>query len=136
MYILKYIILKMVLMLTVIFQITSTPNFKSGHKWSMKHRVLKFHKSKMNVIYMQSWKQCALRPSCPPHEVRFLGTKYARLYRWWAHGVWLMGTKPWDIVHLSFWGILGMLSHARPSKIPASVNCFYEYLFTQKSYFF
>ena len=32
----------------------------SGHKWSRTHRVLKSHKSKMGVIYMQLWKQCAL----------------------------------------------------------------------------
>ena len=32
----------------------------SGHKWSATHRVLKSHRSKMRVIYMQSWKQCAL----------------------------------------------------------------------------
>ena len=32
----------------------------SGHKWSMTHRVLKSHRSKMGVIYMLSWKQCAL----------------------------------------------------------------------------
>ena len=31
-----------------------------GHKWFMIHRVLKSHRSKMNIIYMQSWKQCAL----------------------------------------------------------------------------
>ena len=29
-----------------------------SHKWSMTHRVLKSHKSKMGLIYMQSWKQC------------------------------------------------------------------------------
>ena len=32
----------------------------SGHKWSTTRRVLKSHRSKMSVIYMQSWKQCAL----------------------------------------------------------------------------
>ena len=32
----------------------------SGHKWSTTHRVLKSHRGKMSVIYMQSWKQCAL----------------------------------------------------------------------------
>ena len=32
----------------------------SGHKWSLTHRVLKSHRSKMSVIYMQSWKECAL----------------------------------------------------------------------------
>ena len=32
----------------------------SGHKWSTTHRVLKSHRSKMSVIYMQSWKQCVL----------------------------------------------------------------------------
>ena len=30
---------------------------------------------------------------------------------------------------------LGMLSHASPPNIPASVNCFYEYLSTQKKVF-
>ena len=34
--------------------------YHTGHKWSTTHRVLKSHKSKMSVIYMQSWKQCAL----------------------------------------------------------------------------
>ena len=32
----------------------------SGHKWSTTHRVLKPHRSKMSVIYTQSWKQCVL----------------------------------------------------------------------------
>ena len=32
----------------------------SDHKWSTKHKVLKSQRSKMSVIYMQSWKQCAL----------------------------------------------------------------------------
>ena len=32
----------------------------SGHKWSTTHRVLKSHRNKMGVIYMQSWKQCTL----------------------------------------------------------------------------
>ena len=32
----------------------------SGHKWSTTHRGLKSHRIKMSVIYMQSWKQCAL----------------------------------------------------------------------------
>ena len=31
---------------------------RSGHKWSSTHRALKSHISKMDVIYMQSWKQC------------------------------------------------------------------------------
>ena len=31
-----------------------------GHKWSTTHRVLKSHRSKMSIIYMLSWKQCAL----------------------------------------------------------------------------
>ena len=32
----------------------------NGHKCSTTHRVLKSHRSKMSVIYMQSWKQCTL----------------------------------------------------------------------------
>ena len=32
----------------------------SGHKSSTTHRVLKPHRSKMGIIYMKSWKQCAL----------------------------------------------------------------------------
>ena len=32
----------------------------SGHKWSTTHRLLKFHRSKMGIIYMESRKQCAL----------------------------------------------------------------------------
>ena len=32
----------------------------SGHKWSTTHRALKSHRCKMGVIYIQSWKQCAL----------------------------------------------------------------------------
>ena len=32
----------------------------SGHKWSTKHKVLKSLKSKMGIIYRQSWKQWAL----------------------------------------------------------------------------
>ena len=32
----------------------------SGHKWSTKHKVLKSFRSKMGIIYMQSWKQWAL----------------------------------------------------------------------------
>ena len=38
----------------------SKPPSRSGHKWSTTHRVLKSHRSKMCIIYMQSWKQCAL----------------------------------------------------------------------------
>ena len=34
----------------------------SAHKWSTTHSVFKFHRSKMSVIYMRSWKQCALSP--------------------------------------------------------------------------
>ena len=30
----------------------------SGHKWSTKHKVLKSLRSKMGIIYRQSWKQC------------------------------------------------------------------------------
>ena len=37
-----------------------SPDDISGHKWSTPHRVLKSHRSKMSVIYMLSWKQCAL----------------------------------------------------------------------------
>ena len=32
----------------------------SGHKWSATRRVLKYHRSKMSMIYMLSWKQYAL----------------------------------------------------------------------------
>ena len=32
----------------------------SGHKWSTTHWVLKSHRRKMSIIYMLSWKQCAL----------------------------------------------------------------------------
>ena len=32
----------------------------SGHKRSTSHKVLKSYRSKMSVIYMESWKQCAL----------------------------------------------------------------------------
>ena len=35
-------------------------NYKSGHKWSTTHRVPKSHRSKMRIIYMLSWKQCAI----------------------------------------------------------------------------
>ena len=35
-------------------------NWRSGHKWSTTHRVLKSHRSKMSIKYMLSWKQCAL----------------------------------------------------------------------------
>ena len=35
-------------------------SYVSGHKWSTTHRVLKSDRSKMGVIYMQSWKQCLL----------------------------------------------------------------------------
>ena len=35
----------------------------SGHKWPMTYRVLEFNRSKMSVIYLLSWKQCALRLS-------------------------------------------------------------------------
>ena len=35
--------------------------YMSGHKWFTKHRVLKSYRSKMGIVYMQSWKQCALR---------------------------------------------------------------------------
>ena len=43
----------------------STPVYEciyyiSGRKWSTNHRVLKSHRSKTDVIYMQSWKLCAL----------------------------------------------------------------------------
>ena len=34
--------------------------YVSRHKWSKTHRALKSHSSKMSIIYMQSWKQCAL----------------------------------------------------------------------------
>ena len=32
----------------------------SGHKWPTTYRVLEFNRSKMSVIYLLSWKQCAL----------------------------------------------------------------------------
>ena len=32
----------------------------NGHKWSTTHRVVKSHKRRMDVICIQSWKQCAL----------------------------------------------------------------------------
>ena len=41
----------------------------SGHKWSTKHRVFKYHSSKMSVIYMLSWKQCALPVTTPMAHV-------------------------------------------------------------------
>ena len=31
----------------------------SGHKWSTAYRLLKSLKSKMSILYIQSWKQCA-----------------------------------------------------------------------------
>ena len=34
--------------------------YVNGHKWSTIHRGLRSHRSKMCVIYMQSWKQCTL----------------------------------------------------------------------------
>ena len=34
--------------------------FSSSQKWSTTHRVLKSHRSKMGIIYMQSRKQCTL----------------------------------------------------------------------------
>ena len=46
----------------------------------MTHRVLKSH-SKMGVIYMQSWKQCALPVITTVALWQLMGT--------WAHDVWL-----------------------------------------------
>ena len=50
----------------------------SGHKWSTTHRVLKSHRSKINVIYMESWKQCALPviTRMALWQLRHLGTWY------------------------------------------------------------
>ena len=41
----------------------------SGHKWSTKHRVFKYHSRKMSVIYMLSWKQCVLPVTTPMAHV-------------------------------------------------------------------
>ena len=38
-------------------------------------------------------------------------------------------------IYIYIYFFLGMLSHASPPNIPASVNCFYEYLSTQKKVF-
>ena len=37
-----------------------TKKYIRGHKWFTTHRVLKSHRSKMSIIYILSWKQCAL----------------------------------------------------------------------------
>ena len=39
---------------------TSKEHNITGHKWFTTHIVLKSHISKVSVIYMQSWKKCAL----------------------------------------------------------------------------
>ena len=44
---------------TVLNKLSKEHNI-SAHKWSMRHKVLKSHRNKMSIIYMQSWKQCAL----------------------------------------------------------------------------
>ena len=35
-------------------------NGQASVKWFMTHRVLKFHWSKIGIIYIQSWKQCSI----------------------------------------------------------------------------
>ena len=43
-----------------VFNKLSKEHSISVHKSSMTHRMLKYHRIKMGVIYMQLWKQCAL----------------------------------------------------------------------------
>ena len=47
-----------------------------GHKGSTTHRVLKSHRCKMSIIYMQSLKQCALPviPTMALWQLMHLGT--------------------------------------------------------------
>ena len=62
----------------------------SGHKWSTTHRVLKSHRSKMSVIYMQSWKQCSLPviTTMALWQVMYLGT-------WCTYSIW------YKLIHFS-----------------------------------
>ena len=108
-------------------------------------RVLKSHRSKMSVIYMQSWKPCALLviTTAALWQLMHLGTWYTVGGHKVCMIVRLVGT--WCVVDehkalrycwfIILGHILDMLSHASPSNIPASVNCFYEYLSTQKKIF-
>ena len=51
----------------------------SGHKWSSTHRVLKSQRSSTGVIYMQSWKHCAL-----PVITTMGFWKFMYLGTWWT----------------------------------------------------
>ena len=52
-YIYIYIYIVYIIYIYMLYNIIS-------YKWPTTHRVLKSHKRKMGVIYMQSWKYCAL----------------------------------------------------------------------------
>ena len=53
----------------------------SGRKWSTTHTLLKSHRSKTGIIYMQSWKQCDLSviTSMASLQLMPLGTWWTKL---------------------------------------------------------
>ena len=57
----------------------------SSHKWFTTHRVLKSRRSKLGVIYMQSWKQCALPviTTMALWQLMHLGTWCTVTYFWY-----------------------------------------------------
>ena len=85
----------------------------SGHKWSTTHRVLKSHRSKTSIIYMLSWKQCALLviTTMALWQLMHLGTWVIHfglvLAQWSSIGIalWRISfkSKPLNILHGKWW---------------------------------
>ena len=72
----------------------------SSHKWSTTHSVLKSHRSKMGIIYMQSWKQSALLviTTMAFWQLMHLGT-WCTVYIYIYHSHWSIGCLN-CIIHL------------------------------------
>ena len=79
-----------------------------GHKWFTTHRVLKFHRSKMGIIYVKSWKECA-----------FLVVTTVALWHSciWVHDAGSCNTCiTWYLPCFACWALFGSL-------VPGMCNC-------------
>ena len=111
---------------------TGKENEKIGTEFDKMEKLIKYH------MHVQHHKKLVCRPSpkistnlivCSgPPPPNYFGLKFLGLPPKIMGG----GRRYHEIYIYIF---LGMLSHASPPNIPASVNCFYEYLSTQKKVF-
>ena len=98
-------------------KLSKEPNV-SGHKWSTTHRVLKSHRSKMSIIYMLSWKQCAYLQGYVQSIVKNSDGEFVKIATAIAVGyirkdfvwnAWLDSECVWNLFLLSYLSIIQVL---------------------------